>query len=263
MTRRIDVTWDGQRASIEYAWVGEHSAKAPVLVFLHEGLGSLAMWKDFPEQLCRAAGARGLVFSRPGYGRSTPRQAEEVWDVDYLHRQAHALLPALLDALDITRPVWLLGHSDGGSIALLHAAEYPARVAGLVLLAPHIFVEDLTVASIDAAREAYLDTDLPTKLARHHDDADFVFWRWNRIWLHPAFRRWNITNVLHDIRCPVLAIQGLDDAYGTLAQIRGIAHAVPGTTLLELPDCGHSAHRDQPAQVIAAVVETLQNVRRH
>ncbi len=255
MSSFAEIAWGTRRVSIEYAWVGAalpDARRAPLLVFLHEGLGSLAMWKDFPAQLCAAVGARGLVYSRPGYGRSTPRAAGEHWDVDFLHRQAQEVLPALLDALDILQPCWLFGHSDGGSIALLHAAQPGARVAGLVVLAPHIFVEELGIASIAQARIAYRDTDLRTRLAPYHDDPDSAFHGWNGIWLDPRFRRWNITDALATIRCPVLAIQGLDDVYGTLAQIRGIAEGVPGTELLELPHCGHSPHRDQPEQVIAA-----------
>ncbi len=252
MSRFIDIDRCGHPVSIEYQWLGDDNASAPLLVFLHEGLGSLAMWKDFPERLCREAGVRGLVYSRPGYGRSTPLAANEPWGVDFMHRQAHEVLPALLDVLDIVQPVWLFGHSDGGSIALLHAARYPTHVAGLVVLAPHIFVEDITITSIEQARTAWLDTDLRARLARYHDDPDSAFGGWNGIWLDPAFRRWNITDALARIRCPVLAIQGLDDEYGTLAQVRGIAEAVPGTRLLELPHCGHSPHRDQPQQVMAA-----------
>lgn len=252
MSELLRIDWRGRRLLIEYAWLRAAEAKAPLLVFLHEGLGSLSMWKDFPARLCQAVGARGLVYSRPGYGRSTPRAEDETWGLDFMHRQADEVLPALLDALDVSQPAWLVGHSDGGSIALLHAASHPARVAGLVLLAPHIFVEDITLANIRRAREDYEHGSLRAGLARHHDNPDSAFWGWNRIWLHPPFARWNITDALAAIRCPVLAIQGLDDAYGTLAQIRGIAEGVPGTELLELPQCGHSPHRDQPGQVIAA-----------
>lgn len=246
------VEWRGRPVRIEHRWIGPRDGAAPLVVFLHEGLGSVAMWKDFPDRLCAGAGVRGLVFSRPGYGRSTPRAEDEVWDVDFMHRQAHEVLPAFFDAIGLAEPPWLVGHSDGGSIALLYAARFPERVRGLVLLAPHIFVEDVTVRNIEVARQAYLQTGLRARLARHHDDVDSAFWGWNRIWLHPPFAGWNIENELEGIRCPVLAIQGLDDEYGTLAQIRGIAARVPGTRLLELPQCGHSPHRDQPAAVISA-----------
>ena len=170
-----------------------------------------------------------------------------------MHRQAFEVLPALLDALGVNEKPWLLGHSDGGSIALLYASRFPEQVAGLVVMAPHIFVEDITVANIEIARKTYLETDLPDKLGRYHDSADSAFWGWNRIWLHPPFRDWNIEGELAALGCPVLAIQGVDDEYGSLAQIRGIRRLAPQTELLELPDCGHSAHKDQPARVIQAV----------
>jgi pimeloyl-ACP methyl ester carboxylesterase len=249
------VVWAGRPVQIEHQWIERERRAMPLVVFLHEGLGSLSMWKDFPARLCDAAGVRGLVYSRPGYGRSTPRAAEEAWGLDFMHRQALEVLPALLAALDIdtTRDKpWLFGHSDGGSIALLHAAAFADRVAGLVVLAPHIVVEDLSVASIVKARTAYLETDLRDRLARHHDDPDSAFWGWNDIWLHPPFRQWSIEEELRVITCPLLAVQGLDDEYGTLEQIRGIARRVPQTRLLELADCGHSPHRDQPEALIAA-----------
>jgi pimeloyl-ACP methyl ester carboxylesterase len=172
-----------------------------------------------------------------------------------LHRQAIDVLPALLLALGLdtlAKPPWLFGHSDGGSIALLHAARFPERVAGAIVLAPHIFVEDLSVRSIAQAREAYLNADLRQRLARYHDYPDSAFWGWNDIWLDPAFRNWRIDAELSAICCPMLAVQGLDDEYGTLAQIEGIAAAVRGAELLALPDCGHSPQRDQPQALIRA-----------
>jgi len=250
--------WGGREIQLEYAWVNAQAAQTPLIVFLHEGLGSVAMWRDFPQQLCTAVGARGLVYSRPGYGRSTPRAADETWDTDFMHRQAHEVLPALLDALAVQERVWLLGHSDGGSIALLHAGHCPQRVAGVVVLAPHIFVEDISIAAIERARLEYANGNLRQRLAKFHDNPDSPFGGWNRIWLSPRFRPWNITDEVRTIRCPLLAIQGLDDAYGTLAQIRGIAECVPDTTLLELPHCGHSPHKDQPQAVIAAAREFIQ-----
>lgn len=253
----VEIDWCGRPTRVEYQWIPASRPGAPLVVFLHEGLGSLAMWKDFPAALCQAAGVRGLVYSRPGYGRSTPRPPDEPLGVDFMHRQAHEVLPALLDTLQVHQPAWLLGHSDGGSIALLHAARHPGRVAGLVVMAPHIFVEDLTVASIAQAQVAWREADLRARLSRYHDDVDSAFLGWNGIWLDPAFRRWNITDALAGIRCPVLAIQGLDDVYGTLAQIRGIAEAVSGTELLELPHCGHAPHRDQAGAVIGSVTSFI------
>jgi pimeloyl-ACP methyl ester carboxylesterase len=248
------IGWAGRSVRIEHQWVGRDRGSAPLIVFLHEGLGSVAMWRDFPARLCNAAGACGLVYSRPGYGRSTPRGAQEEWGPDFMHRQAHEVLPALLQVLGVGPqhgPYWLFGHSDGGSIALLHAAHYPQAVQGAIVLAPHILVEDVSVASISKARQAYLETDLRSRLAKHHDDPDSAFWGWNRIWLDPRFRSWTIESELPAIRCPLLAVQGLDDEYGTLEQVRGIARRVPQARLLEVADCGHSPHRDHPQMLIA------------
>jgi pimeloyl-ACP methyl ester carboxylesterase len=175
-----------------------------------------------------------------------------------MHVEAREVLPALLRTLDVRERPWLLGHSDGGSIALLHAAAFPEAVQGLVVLAPHIFVEDVSVASIRQAREAWRTTDLRQRLARYHDDPDSAFHGWNDAWLDPAFRDWNIEDALGAIRCPLLAIQGLDDEYGTMEQIRGIARRVPQAQLLELRACGHSPHRDQPDAVIRAVSRCMQ-----
>lgn len=250
----VEIDWSGRPVRIEYQWIAREKTNAPLIVFLHEGLGSLAMWKDFPQRLCDAAGCRGLVYSRPGYGRSTPRATEETWGLDFMHRQAHEVLPALFEALDVdtaVHPPWLFGHSDGGSISLLYAAKFPRSIAGAIVLAPHILVEDLSVASIEEARTAYLETGLRQRLAKYHADPDSAFWGWNNIWLHPPFSEWSIETEIEAIRCPLLAVQGLDDEYGTLEQIHGIARRVPQTELLELSDCGHSPHRDQTEHLIA------------
>ncbi len=264
----VNVDWAGRDVRIEHAWIapaptleqarGERSPRAPLIVFLHEGLGSLSMWKDFPQRLCDAAGARGLVYSRPGYGRSTPRERDEAWGLDFMHRQAHEVLPALFDALGIADKPWLFGHSDGGSIALLYAAAFSGRLSGAIVLAPHILVEDLSVESIAKARTAYLQTDLKQRLGKYHADPDSAFWGWNDIWLHPPFRQWSIEREIENIACPLLAMQGLDDEYGTLEQIRGIRRRLPQAELLELPECGHSPHTDQAARVIAATTTFIQ-----
>jgi pimeloyl-ACP methyl ester carboxylesterase len=247
------IEWAGRPVRVEYEWTG--AKEGPVLVFLHEGLGSLSMWRDFPERLAGALGMRGLVYSRPGYGQSTPRAAGERWGVDFMHRQAHEVLPAFLDAAGAAgERCWFYGHSDGGSIALLYAARFPERVAGLIVAAPHVFVEEVAIASIERARAAYLGGDLRRRLARHHVDLDSAFWGWNDIWLAPAFRSWTIEREIAAISCPVLALQGVDDEYGTMEQIRRVALAVPGTELLEIAQCGHSPHRDQPDAVIRAAV---------
>jgi pimeloyl-ACP methyl ester carboxylesterase len=251
----------GGALQIEYEWIDADQASTPLVVFLHEGLGSLSMWKDYPRQLCAAVGARGLVFSRAGYGRSTPRASDERWPVDFMHCQADEVLPALFARLEITERAWFFGHSDGASIALLFAAAFPDRVAGIIAVAPHIFVEDISVRSIAATRTLYQTTDLRVRLARYHADPDSAFWGWNDIWLDPEFRNWSIEDRLADIRCPLLAVQGEDDEYGTMAQIEGIARRVPQARLLKLPACGHSPHRDQPAALTDAVVAFLNEHR--
>lgn len=252
---RVAVDWCGRTVEIEVQWIAG-AVDAPLTIFLHEGLGSVSMWRDYPRQLCAELGFGGLLYSRPGYGRSTPRSSDEPLRPDFMHRQAGELLPALLLALGLDtarQPPWLFGHSDGGSIALLHAARFPERVAGVVVLAPHLFVEQISVRSIARARQAYQQGDLRARLARHHQDVDSAFYGWNDIWLDPAFLDWNIEAELRPIRCPVLAVQGREDEYGTLAQIQGIAAQLPQTRLSVLDSCGHSPHRDQPAALTAAV----------
>lgn len=246
----------GRKIEIEYQWIAPERRDRDLIIFLHEGLGSISMWRDWPAQVCAATGCRGLVYSRYGYGNSTPRPRDEARPVEYLHVQAHEALPALLQALGLQgeRPI-LFGHSDGGSIALLHAALFPDSLRAIAVAAPHIFVEDITLEGIRKARDIYQSTDFPARLARHHRDGDSVFHAWVDVWLSPPFRDWNIEAFLNDIACPVLAIQGIDDEYGTLEQIRGIARRVKDTRLLEIPACGHSPHRDQPQ----AVIEGLRN----
>ena len=247
MTELVRSDWRGRPIDLEYEWVGDAASALPVVVFLHEGLGSVAMWKDFPARLCNEHGLRGLVFSRYGYGCSTPKPAGEMWPPDFMQRQAHEVLPALFAALRIERP-WLFGHSDGASIALLYASEFPT--AGVVAVAPHLFVEDISIASIEAARAAYATSDLRARLARYHADPDSAFRGWNDAWLSPAFRAWNIEAEVGKIVCPVLAVQGEDDEYGTLEQVRALVRHVHGAKLLELAASGHSPHRDQPERLI-------------
>jgi pimeloyl-ACP methyl ester carboxylesterase len=258
----VDIQAGGREFRIEFDWVGDADPDAPVIVFLHEGLGSRSMWKDFPQRLCEAAGIRGLVYSRPGYGHSTPRAPDEHWGPDFMHIQAQQVLPALLNALGVTRPTHLFGHSDGGSIALIHAASFPGRVASVTVMAPHLMVEEFGLVSIREARVAYETTDLRAKLGRHHADVDSAFRGWNDIWLSPDFLSWSIESLLPDVHCPVLAIQGVDDQYGTMEHIDGIARVLPATRLLKLDACGHSPHRDQPEQVIDATVEFLRGLKR-
>ena len=252
----VEIAWRGRPLKLEVAWVGASASSQPTIVFLHEGLGSVAMWKDFPARLCETLQRRGLVFSRYGYGRSGLKPPGEHWQPDFMHRQADEVLPALLAALGIERPL-LFGHSDGASIALLHAARFD--VAGVIAVAPHLFVEDVSIASIEKAREAYATTDLRERLARYHDDPDSAFRGWNDVWLSSAFRGWNIERDIASITCPVLAVQGEDDEYGTLEQIHSIARTLPKTRLLAIPKCGHSAHRDQPDALIEATRQFVVN----
>jgi pimeloyl-ACP methyl ester carboxylesterase len=243
------VTIKGHR--LEYQLIAASAAAAPTLILLHEGLGSLAQWRDFPARLAQATGCATLVYSRLGYGQSDA--LTEARRVDYMHVEALETLPALRDALAIADPI-LVGHSDGASIALVHAGARRWPVRGLILEAPHVFVEDVTVASIAAAKEAYRTSDLRARLGRYHRDVDGAFRGWNDIWLDPEFRAWNIEDYLPAITRPVLVIQGEDDEYGTSAQLDAIREKVAGTveTLL-LKDCKHSPHRDQPDATLAAM----------
>ena len=235
---------------IEYLRIEAGGGQRPTLVFLHEGLGSIAMWREFPERAARETRCDAVVYSRYGYGDSEP--LTEPRAVRYMHDEAEIALPRLLDRLAVERPI-LIGHSDGGSIALIHAGSASSRVLGVVTLAAHVFVEDISVASIADAKIAYETTDLRERLARYHADVDSAFWGWNRIWLDPAFRDWNIEEYLPRIRCPVLAIQGVGDEYGTLEQMRRIDAGVRNAELLVLEDCRHSPHRDRPEAVLSAI----------
>jgi pimeloyl-ACP methyl ester carboxylesterase len=262
---RLPATTTRNALDIEYRWLNPGLSAAPIALFLHEGLGSIAMWRDWPQTLCDQLGMRGLVYSRPGYGRSTPRPHDEKWPVDFMSAQAQDILPALLDALGIEprerARLWVIGHSDGGSIALLYAAAFPAGLAGAVVIAPHVFVEDISVQSIAQAKLAYEQTDLRGKLSRYHANVDSAFYGWNDIWLSPAFRAWSIVAALSAIRCPLLAVQGHDDHYGTMAQIDTIAAQVPHARLARLDACGHSPHRDAPAALNAAIAAFIEAIR--
>lgn len=222
----------------------------PTIVMLHEGLGSASMWKTFPQDVARVTGREVIIYSRYGHGESD--RLTHPREVRYMHDEALTALPEFLNALGIERPI-LLGHSDGASIALIYAGAFPAALHSVIALAPHVFVEDISVTSIAATGRAFTTTDLRARLARYHADVDGVFRGWNDIWLAPAFRDWSIENDLPRISVPVLAVQGLDDEYGTLEQIRRIERAVPQTRTVELAHCGHSPHRDQPAALLDAI----------
>lgn len=242
---------------VEYERISAGGRDRPTLVFLHEGLGSVSMWKDFPGRVAQATRCDALVYSRYGYGQSDPIEAPR--PVTYMHDEALVALPDLLDRLGVERPI-LVGHSDGGSIALIHAAATGRPVKALALMAPHVFVEDISVASIAAAKVAYETTDLRAKLARYHADVESAFRGWNRIWLDPAFRLWNIVAYLPRVRCPVLAVQGAGDEYGTMAQIDAIRAGVRDVEVVALERCGHSPHRDRPDAVLDAMVRFVTRV---
>lgn len=239
---------------------GPPKGKAPTLVFLHEGLGSVSLWGSkqgpWPQHLCQALQAPGLVYSRLGYGQSDPiadvRGAGRL-GADYMHIQAWQVLPALLKQLGIERPV-LVGHSDGGTIALLYATQFP--VSACVVLAPHVKVEDISIQSIQSARQAYEGSDLRERLSKFHAHVDVAFWQWCDVWLSPAFQSFDIRSLCQRIQDPVLAIQGRDDAYGTLAQIQDIQ---PSGVIqrLVLDACGHSPHKDQREAVTHAITAFL------
>jgi pimeloyl-ACP methyl ester carboxylesterase len=241
---------------LEYAWFGA-ADRQDTIVMLHEGLGSLSLWKDFPQRLADATQARVLAYSRHGYGASDPIEAPR--GVEFMHVEALRTLPELLDELDVREPV-LFGHSDGGSIALIHAARARRPVRAVIALAPHVFVEQYGIDSIAKARLAYLDGDFRQKLARHHADVDGAFWGWNDIWLNPDFLAWNIEALLPEIACPVLTIQGRDDEYGTLEQIDRTQRGVRQLRRLDLSACGHSPHRDQPDAVLSGAAQFLRDL---
>ena len=236
---------------LEYRDFPAAHAGQPTLLLLHEGLGCVAMWRDFPAKLAAATGSRVVVWSRAGYGGSQPYA--EPRTPRYLHREAEEALPAFLAALQIERPI-LIGHSDGGSIALIFAGAFPEVPLGIAVMAPHLFVEAVTLAGIRDARTAWETTDLAKKLTRrHHEQTPRVFREWNDTWLSPAFRDWNIEAYLPKIRCPVLAMQGEDDEYATMRQIDTIAKQVPGTQLCKIAECGHTLQRDQEEVVLTAL----------
>ncbi len=240
----------GGRA-IEYRMIpGPVSGRAP-LVFLHEGLGCAALWRDFPDKVARELGASALVYSRFGYGQSAGLMAQRT--PRYLHEEALDVLPSLLDKLQIARPL-LIGHSDGASIALIHAASSGRPVAGIVLMAPHIMVEQIAIEGIARTAETYERGPLRERLARYHAHVDDAFHGWADTWRDPAFRDWSLEPEARALSIPALLIQGVDDEYGTLAQIDRIAELTQGPVeRLALEACGHSPHRDKEAIVIAAI----------
>lgn len=243
---------------IETQWWGPDAGQAPTLVLLHEGLGCVALWRDFPELLAAATGCGVFAYSRFGYGASDPVTLPR--PMHYMHDEA-ALLPRVLDAVGVRRAV-LIGHSDGGSIAAIYAgAVHDVRVTGLVLIAAHFFVEDINIASIADIKAAYERGDLRQRLAKYHRDEDVAFRGWNDAWLDPRFRAFNITDHVARIRVPVLALQGADDPYGTPEQLRVLEREAPCPVETRLiPDARHSPHleaKDATLAAIAAFVRTI------
>ena len=238
---------------IEYRRIGG-GPDLPMLVFLHEGLGCAALWRDFPDRAAAETGAGALVYSRLGYGGSS-LPAGGAFPLDYMHVEAERRLPAVLAALDIERPL-LVGHSDGGSIALIHAGAFPDAVAGLVVMAPHVFVEDCSIRAIEEARRAFDAGGLDRRLARWHRDAAGTFDAWNLAWLDPRFRDWNIEGCLPKVSAPLLAFQGEADPYGTRAQTDRIAAQVSGPAdIVLLPGCGHAPWREAADAVMPAMTD--------
>ena len=226
-------------------------ATRPWLVYLHEGLGSVSLWRDFPAKVARRIGGRTLVYSRRGYGRSDALAGPR--DVRFMHDEALLVLPKLLAHFGIERPI-LIGHSDGASIALIYAASHPDKVAGTVLMAPHVLVEAVSQQSIARIAEVYETTDLRERLVRHHAHVDDAFLGWSRIWLDPRFRLWSLAPECAQLATPTLLIQGEDDEYATLAQLDAIAELAPrAVQRLVLAKCGHAPHRDQEAPVLDAI----------
>ena len=252
------ITAGGDR--LECRWWGAPDCSGPTLVLLHEGLGCVAMWRDFPARLQRRTGLRVFAYSRAGYGGSDPARLPR--RVDYMHVEGREVVGAVLDAAGIDDAV-LVGHSDGASISIVHAGEHaqgPAtRIRALVLLAPHVFCEDVSIESIRAAGDAYRRGALRERLARHHGDrVDAAFFGWHDAWLRPEFRGWSIEEFLPGVTAPVLLIQGVRDAYGTSAQLDAIERGVSGpVTRTWLEDCGHAPHRESPEATLDAITAFL------
>lgn len=251
-----------QDLQLDVQVIGSIRPGRPTLVFLHEGLGCIALWRAFPRQLAERTGLPALVYSRRGYGRS--QGFGEELQPGFMHDEARQVLPALLERFGVDRPV-LVGHSDGASIALIYAAyaaapadRLPIAPLAVIAMAPHLFVEPVTVESIAAIAARFEASDLPRRLGRYHDDPARTFGHWTRAWLSPEFLTWNIETQVAQIRCPVLAMQGHADEYGTMQQVRRIAELVSDSRVMEIEDCGHSPFVDQPQPVLDAIVEFLQ-----
>ena len=246
---------DGHR--LEATSIPARDDGLPTIVMLHEGLGSMAHWKDFPTLLSQATGAGIFLYSRYGHGGSDPLR--EPRSVSYMHHEAE-VLPEILRQANIEQPL-LLGHSDGASIAILYAGMFPGSAAGLILEAPHVFVEEITVSSIAKVRVLYQNTNLRQRLGRYHVEVDSLFWGWNNVWLDPRFREWNIEPFLDSIRCPVLVLQGAQDEYGTTRQIEAIQRKIPAANAIVFDACKHAPHRDRLEDTLAAIGKFVRALR--
>ena len=247
--------------TLEYRMVLGDAARHPPLVFLHEGLGCATLWRDFPDQVARETGTRALIYSRFGYGQSDGLERPRT--VQFMHEEALDVLPKLLDSFGIENPL-LVGHSDGASIALIHAAQSGRPVSGLALMAPHVFVEDICIESIARVRATYESKSLKQRLAKYHAHVDDAFLGWADTWLLPEFRSWSIEHLAGQLTMPALLIQGEDDEYGTLEHIDRIAMRSQGPTeRLVLRRCGHAPQRDQEVAVRDAIVAFARGLPSH
>lgn len=241
---------------LEYRWIGPGPGEAPTIVFLHEALGSVSTWRDFPARLAKDSGCSALVYSRTGHGGSGALSG--LRSERYLHEEALDVLPAVLAHFQLSDVV-LFGHSDGASISIIYSGAQPGALRGLILEAPHVFVEEAAQGGILRAIEAYETTTLRERLSRHHGEGtDTLFRAWAEIWLRPSFRGWNIEEYLLSLTCPVLVIQGEDDHYGTLRQVDAVVSQVRGTARrLVLPKCGHAPHSERRDEVLTAAAEFM------
>jgi len=256
--RSIDL--QGQKVELELEWIDAENPAAPLIIFLHEGLGSARMWGAWPASLCQVLGCRGLVYSRYGYGDSSSRPAQQAWPVDYMEVEARIVLPALLRTLGIDaqkNPPILFGHSDGASIALLYAAAMPESVAGLIVLAPHVKVDGAALSGVRKLLKNYPNGRLRTRLAHYHAEPEALFRGWSNCWLAPGFAGWDISPQLARIKCPTLAIQGAQDQYGGSEHLLAIARHVERSRQAILLNCRHVPHEEQPHAVLAAVMQFL------
>jgi pimeloyl-ACP methyl ester carboxylesterase len=252
------ISLSGKR--LEFTWLGPGPEEAPTLVFLHEGLGCVAMWRDFPAKLAAATGCGALVYSRLGYGSSDPCPLPR--PIDFMHDEGLLVLPQLIEVHGI-RDCILIGHSDGGSISIIYAGGTAATpLRGLITEAAHVFCEEISVRSIQEAKRVYQEDDLRRKLEKYHGpNTDFAFWGWNDVWLHPDFINWNIEAFLPGIKVPLLAIQGEQDEYGTLAQVEAIARqSGAGAETAILPHCGHSPHKAQEAATLKVMTSFISRI---